>query len=61
MTNKLVKGKNRKWLGVCSGIAEYVGIDVTVIRLITVLLTVFGGFIVGLVLYWIASMVIPNE
>lgn len=36
--------QNRKWLGVCSGIADYTGIDATWVRVGAVVLTVAGGF-----------------
>ena len=36
--------RNGKWMGVCSGIADYTGVDVTLIRIGAVLLTVLGGF-----------------
>lgn len=48
---------NRMVAGVCSGLAEYSGIDVTIIRLAFVALTVFGGG--GLILYLIAIVVMP--
>ena len=35
---------NGKWMGVCSGIANYVGIDATFVRIAAVLVTVIGGF-----------------
>ena len=34
---------NGKWMGVCAGIADYTGIDVTLVRIGTVLLTVLGS------------------
>jgi phage shock protein C len=36
--------QNGKWLGVCSGIADYTGIDMTLVRVGMVILTVVGGF-----------------
>ncbi|MDP8912734.1 MAG: PspC domain-containing protein [Pseudomonadota bacterium] len=33
-----------KWMGVCSGIANYLGIDATFVRIAAVVLTVIGGF-----------------
>lgn len=33
-----------KWKGVCAGIADYIGIDVTWVRLSAILLTLAGGF-----------------
>ena len=44
--------------GVCAGIAEYLGMDPTVIRLLWVLLTFFGGS--GIIAYIIAAIIIPE-
>jgi len=52
--------KGRLLAGVCSGIAEYVGIDVTVIRLLFVVLGVVT-FGVGVLIYLAAWIVIPEE
>jgi phage shock protein C len=43
-TKFYVDKRNRKWLGVCAGIADYTGVDVTLVRVGTVLLTLVGGF-----------------
>ena len=48
-----------KLCGVCGGIAEYFGIDSTVVRLAWVLLTCFGG--AGIWAYIIAAVIIPKE
>lgn len=56
---KLTKSStNRMICGVCAGIAEYVGMDPTVIRLLWVLLTFFGGS--GIIAYIIAAIIIPE-
>jgi len=50
--------QNAKWLGVCSGLAEYTGIDVSVIRIVTVLGTIFGSgtlLLVYLIIAWMAN------
>ncbi len=50
---------NAKWLGVCAGIADYTGIDLTVIRIITVLGTIFGSgtlLVVYLIIAWMAPV-----
>ena len=39
----LTLGKDKKFLGVCSGFSEFLGIDATVLRIIVVILTIFGG------------------
>lgn len=45
--------------GVCAGLADYLGVDVTIVRLAFAALTIFGG--VGILLYVIAWAVIPEE
>ena len=35
--------RNRKWSGVCAGIADYTGFDVTLVRVGLVILTLVGG------------------
>ena len=56
---KLYKSENDKKLaGVCGGIAEYFGIDSTIVRLIFVVLVVCFG--TGLLAYLIAALVIPT-
>jgi phage shock protein C len=46
--------------GVCAGIAEYLDADVTLVRLVWVILSIVpGGFIGGLVAYLAALMIVP--
>jgi phage shock protein C len=45
--------------GVCVGLADYFGIDPTLVRLAFALLTVLGGL--GVLLYLCAWIVIPDE
>jgi phage shock protein C len=50
--------RNAKFLGVCSGIADFTGIDATWIRVAMVLGTVFGGgflVVAYLAIAWIAE------
>ena len=49
--------QNAKWLGVCSGIADYTGVDRTWVRVGAVILTVMGGFPWTLIAYWVAAWV----
>jgi phage shock protein C len=51
--------KNRIIAGVCGGIAEYFGVDPTLVRLIWVLITLAWG--AGLLLYIIAWLIMPEE
>jgi len=48
---------NRKIGGVCGGIAEYFGVDSTLIRIITLVLIFAVGS--GLMLYLIAWLIMP--
>lgn len=55
---KLYKSNQNKMIdGVCGGIAEYLGVDPTVIRLVAVLLALTGS---GLLAYIIAALIIPR-
>ena len=47
---------DRKICGVCGGIAEYFGLDATLIRVIWAIFCCFGA---GLVAYLIAAIVMP--
>lgn len=58
MTKKLAKSrKNRMIDGVCGGIANFFGIDPTIIRLIWVAAVLLKG--AGIILYIIAAIVMP--
>jgi phage shock protein PspC (stress-responsive transcriptional regulator) len=47
--------------GVCAGIAEYLDADVTLVRLVWVILSIVpGGFVGGLVAYLAAVIVMPD-
>jgi len=50
---------NRQIAGVCGGIAEYFGIDVSLVRLAFLLATVLGG--PGIMLYIVMWVVVPEE
>lgn len=57
---KLYKSSSdRKIFGVCGGIAEYLNVDSTIVRLALVLFTLAGGS--GLIFYIIAAMVMADE
>lgn len=49
---------DKKLAGVCGGIAEYFGIDSTIVRLILVIFCLVGGS--GILFYIIAALVMPN-
>ncbi len=47
--------QNAKWLGVCSGLADYTGVDVIWVRVGAVVLTLAGGFPWTLLAYWMVA------
>lgn len=51
---------DKKLCGVCGGIAEYFGIDSTLVRLVWVLISIPTGGFPGLFAYIIACMIIPK-
>ena len=55
---KLCKGRDKKLCGVCSGFAEYMDWDVSLVRIIWVLAVVFGG--ASILLYFIAALIMPD-
>ena len=60
MEKKLYRSRtDKKLCGVCGGLAKYLNMDATIIRLIVVLLTLAGCS--GLLIYIIAALVIPEE
>ncbi len=50
----------RMLAGVCAAIANYVNIDVTVVRVAYFLLTLFTAFS-GVIIYFILMLIIPEE
>lgn len=60
MKARLRRSRTDKMIsGVCGGIAEYLGWDATVVRLIFVVLTFFGWG-TPILLYFILALVMPD-
>ncbi len=60
MSKKLYKSTtDRKLCGVCAGVANYLNIDPTVVRLLWALITFLGG--AGVIAYIVCALVIPDE
>ena len=56
---KLYRSQTQRMLaGVCGGLAEYFNLDATVMRVLFLILAVFGGS--GLVLYLVMWIVVPD-
>ena len=61
MDKKLKRSRNQIVAGVCAGFAEYAGWDVTLVRLIYALLTIFTVAFPGIILYIILWIIMPLE
>lgn len=60
MQKKLYRSRtDKKLAGVCGGLAQYLGIDSTIVRLILLALVLCAG--TGVLAYVIAAIVIPEE
>ena len=53
------EGRAAMIAGVCGGVAEYFGIDPSIVRLIWAALILMGG--VGLPLYIVAAIILPRK
>jgi phage shock protein PspC (stress-responsive transcriptional regulator) len=60
-TKRLLRSfSNRKISGVCGGLAEYLGLDATLVRVVAVVLTIYPGAVIGgVIAYAVAIVVIP--
>ncbi len=59
MEKKLYRNTNNKVLaGVCSGLAEYVNIDPTIVRVIWALVGLSGA---GIIAYLACALIIPEK
>jgi phage shock protein C len=59
-TRKLYRSRtDRKLAGVCGGLAQYLNVDATAIRVLVVVLSVLGGS--GLVIYLAMWILVPSE
>jgi phage shock protein C len=59
MPRRLYLGRDKKIAGVCSGIADYFGLDPTLVRIGWVLLVLAGGS--GILAYIIAMVIMPER
>jgi len=53
--------KDKMLAGVCSGIAEYMAVDPTIIRLVFALGTFFTAVFPGTIIYLVMWIVVPEE
>lgn len=58
---KLTRSYNRMFGGVCGGIAEYLNVDATVVRVAYVLLSVCTAAFPGLLVYLLFCIIMPEK
>jgi phage shock protein C len=59
--NKLYRSRDRVLGGVLAGFAEYIKADVSVIRIVYVLLSILSAAFPGMLVYIICWVVIPEK
>lgn len=58
--NRLYRSaRDKKLLGVCGGVAQFLSIDSTLVRLGVILLTVFTG--IPILIYALMALIVPRE
>ncbi|MCL2851676.1 MAG: PspC domain-containing protein [Defluviitaleaceae bacterium] len=62
MTKRLYRStSDAKVCGICGGIAKYMGVDPTIVRIITIVAIFMLQLVPGLIVYFILAMIIPRE
>jgi phage shock protein C len=51
--------RDKKIAGVCAGFADYLGVDVTLVRILWILSVFFGG--AGVIAYIVATIAMPKD
>ena len=60
MEKKLYRSNtNKKLCGVCGGLAEYLGVDATLVRVIWALVSICAG--AGILAYLVCALIIPEK
>ena len=57
---KLARSANKKLAGVCGGLAEYFGLDASIIRIVWLLATIFTAF-ADVLIYIILMIIMPTQ
>lgn len=59
---KLYRSKtDKKFCGLCGGLATYLGVDSTILRVLVVIISVCTAIIGALIIYFVAAMIVPEE
>ena len=52
---------DRKLVGVLGGVADYTGLDPSLVRIVYLIITILTGFVPGVFLYLVMALVVPME
>ena len=55
---RLMRSSNKMVAGICAGLADYLGLDPTIVRIAYVLMIFFGGF--GILFYLVLWLIMPK-
>ncbi len=62
MMKKLFRSKTERMIsGVCGGLAVYLNVDPTIVRLVWALISIFSAAVPGILLYVVCALIIPEE
>ena len=56
---QLTKSRDKMIAGVCGGLAEHLGMDVSLLRILATLAILMSGGVAGLILYLVAALILP--
>ncbi len=59
--SKLTRSNNRVIAGVCAGLAEWLGWDIALVRLLYLIVSIFSAGFPGIIAYAILWIVMPEE
>jgi phage shock protein C len=58
---KLLRSNNRIIAGVCAGIAEWLGWDITLVRILYLVISILSAAFPGILVYIILWIVMPKQ
>lgn len=61
MEKKLRRSNDKMLAGVCAGLAEYFGLEVSMVRIGYVAISIFSVGFPGLILYIAMALIIPQQ
>lgn len=60
MKKEIYRSPERKICGLCSGLADYLNLDVTIVRLLVALIAFYTAVIPALIIYFIVALIVPE-